>query len=235
MADFLVWPSKTLRIGEAQFTEAAMSRTGGLSLEGSERTTKTDVGFWKADLKNIPIVSAAHWRVWQAIATELGGRSGLIAVPAVSRFSAPYVDDIESEPTITNHSDGASFSDGTGYRNRSIILRTSAQANLGSTIVSIEAQHAGDDLTGIKFSYQYALYKTGSIISKSGNIWQMRVFPAIRQTIPAGADLETDDPMCLMHLATDTEMTAEEKPGKLCFPSISLKEAVDYWTDLANS
>ena len=208
-----------------------MSRTGGRTLGGVERATQTDTGYWQAEIEFL-IRDRNAWKVWKAIETELNGRTGVVAILMNEKHSAPYVGGIESRPVITNHSDGTSFSDGAGYRTRSIDLKMGSAAPVGSTVVTLEAVNAGDDLTGVTFSYQYAAYETGSLISKSGDLWQMRVFPPIRQAIPAGADLECDDPMCLMHLMTDTGMDAEQSPDPLAKKTVHFNEAVDFWADL---
>lgn len=233
--DFIVWPKSVLKIGGCEFTEETFSRTGGTSLENSEVITQTDLGKWRAEIGPIPLYYPNEWRVWRAISTFLNGRAGIVAIPANDRFSAPYVNGVETHPRFTTHSDGATFSDGSQYRARSIDLKMSTAATLGATVVSIEAVKAGDDLTGIRFSYQYAMYQTGELISKSGDVWQMRIFPAIRQAIPASADLECDEPKCLMRLESDTEMSVRETPNRLATPSIRLVEAVDYWNTLASS
>lgn len=235
VADFRVWPKSVLKIGGCEFIEETFSRSGGTSLENSETITQTDLGKWRAELGPIPLYYPNEWRVWRGIATYLNGRSGIVAVPANAKFTAPYVNGIPSEPSLTPHSDGSTFSDGTQYRTRSIDLKMSTAAVLGATVVSIQSVNAGDDLTGIRFSYQYAMYQTGELINKTGDVWQMRIFPAIRQAIPAGADLECDDPMCLMRLESDTEMSVRETPNRLATPTIRLVEAVDYWNDLATS
>ena len=235
LPDFIIWPKEVLRLGGSSFIKESFSRSGGTSLENSETTTRTDLGKWRAEIGPIPLYYPNEYRVWNAIETYLGGRPGLVAVPCNEKFTAPYVGGQRSEPDHTTHSDGTTFSDGTQYRTRSIDLRMATTAQLGATVVSIEAVNAGDDLTGIYFSYQFALYQTGELISKNGDIWQLRIFPAIRQIIPAGADLECDDPACLMHLETDTAMSVEETPGQLATPSVRFVEAVDYWNILATS
>ncbi len=235
MPDFIVWPKSVLKPGTCQFTEETFSRSGGTSLENSEIVTQTDLGKWRAEIGSVPLYYPNEWRAWRAISTYLNGRSGIVAVPASERFTAPYAGGIPSIPSASTHSDGSTFSDGSQYRTRSIDLKMSTAAALGATVVSIEAVNAGEDLTGIRFSYKYALYQTGELIQKTGDVWQMRVFPAIRQAIPVDAVLEADDPMCLMRLESDTEMSVQEIPNRLATPSIRLVEAVDYWNDLAAS
>ena len=233
MSGFKIWPKSVLPLAGCNFIQEPFSRTGGTSLENVEITTQTDVGKWRADIGPIIVHTRNQFRVWTAIRTYLSGRSGIIAMPANEKFTAPYVGDVETSPGLSTHSDGSTFSDGSKYRTRSIGLRMSAAAGLGATVVSIEAVNAGDDLTGVRFSYQYALYETGELISRSGNVWQVRVFPAIRQAIPAGADLEADDPMCLMKLETDIGMQLPETPDRVSRQTIRMVEAVDYWNDLA--
>jgi len=60
------------------------------------------------------------------------------------------------------------------------------------------------------------------------------VTPAIRQTIPAGADLEFDNPTCLVHLASDNGMDIpQDAIGKTSLVNVNFVEATDYWSRLA--
>jgi hypothetical protein len=233
--DYLNWPRALLSPERSDFHQVAFTRSGGPSLEGNERTIKTNRGYWRAEVGPIPLFSVAQRRTWNALRTFLGGKSGIIAMPVYTNHFAPYPGGVPGSPSLVAHSDGSTFSDGTKYRTRYIDVEMNATATLGATVVYLKANNAAADLTGIRFSYQHALYETGPAVSISGDVWQVPVFPAIRQAIPVGSSLECDEPTCLMQLASDNEMRAADVAGRFVNPTINLVEAVQYWTDLANS
>lgn len=208
------------------------SRSGGRSLGGIERTTRTDRGFWQITLDQIPVHSAAQRRTWNAIRTGLGGRVGQIAVPVWATFSAPYVSGAWEPLAETTHDDGTTFDDGTSYSQGAIDVQMASFAPLGSTVVTIRLINAASP--SLRFSYQHALYETGPVLNEvSEGVYQVPVFPAIRMAIPAGAQLEVDEPTCLCHLAEDRGMDQQEGISILQRRSVTFVEAVDYWNDLA--
>jgi len=107
-------------------------------------------------------------------------------------------------------------------------------AAIGATVVNLLLVDGAEDLSGIRFSYNDALYETGRPISQTGAVWQVPIFPAIRAQIPSGAQLEVTSPTCLVKLATDREMDVTISVSGFDQRDVSFVEAVDYWSDLAN-
>jgi hypothetical protein len=215
----------------------AFSRGGGRSLGGKERTARTDKGYWGITLDSIPVHSTAQRRTWNAIRTKLSGRSGLIAVPAWSFGSAPYVEDAawDEQQTMVAmpHSDGAPFSDGSEYVQGNIYVEMADLATIGETTIQLRSIVSADDLVGVRFSHRHALYETGPAIDIDGDVWTVPVFPAIRENISAGTQLEFDQPTCLVRMAEDTSMDIDFNVDRFTRPSVSFVEADDYWSDLA--
>nr|WP_210339585.1 hypothetical protein [Ensifer sp. ENS07] len=209
------------------------SRTGGRTINGLERTIRTDRGFWSIALNGVLLHTVAQRRAWNALRTGLGGRSGLIAIPAWSWDTAPYASGSIEQDLMTTHSDGTPFSDGTLYSQGSIAVRCAVTAEIGASTVKLSPLSAEPDLAGVRFSYNHALYETGPAIDTSGSVWTVPVFPAIRATIPATADLEFNRPTCLVHLQDDRGMDVSMNPSKISEHSVNFVEAVDYWSDLA--
>jgi hypothetical protein len=93
---------------------------------------------------------------------------------------------------------------------------------------------AAQDLSGVRFSYNNALYETGPAIDIDGDVWTVPISPTVRELIPSGSDLEFDAPTCLCHLADDRGMdVSQDAVGKAVRPNVSFIEATDYWNDLA--
>lgn len=230
---YIHWPGSVLPPAEVQANLSPFTRSGGRSLGGIERTVRTDRGFWSLTLDQVPVHSRAQHRVWNAVRTQLGGRAGLIAVPAWSFKSAPYVSGDFEPDVLTSHDDGTSFDDSTLYSQGTIDIEMATFAPLGATVVTLRLIHAAS-ASGIRFSYQHALYETGAIISQpTDTTFQVSIFPAIRQAIPAGSAVEVNQPTCLCRLREDAGMDISEGITPLLRQSVSFVEAVDYWNDLA--
>jgi hypothetical protein len=232
MTDIVFWPRELLKPAKVLVTPAPFTRSAGRTLGGVMRATRTDLGYWKISLQDIRLAAGARRQTWNAIATALGGRAGVCAVPIFPLDSAPYASGARETAPLTTHSDRSTFSDGSRYRQGAITVQMSSPAAIGDTSVTLEAVNAGN-LAGIYFSYQHALYRTGPATSIDGSDWTMPVFPAIRSAIPTGATLESDAPTCAVHLADDSGMPEPTDKSQIDTVSVDFVEACDYWTDLA--
>jgi len=232
MTDIITWPLWTLRPQSASANLVPFSRSGGRTLGGVEPSTRTDLGFWAIDYQNVVLQNRnrEQWQTWNAIAQKLGGRPGLIAVRVRSSLSAPFVSG-KFEPVIeTDHSDDSPFDDDTPYTQGAISVVTDGVTAVGATSIRLRIINADANLVGVRFSYNHALYETGPVTSIDGDIWTVPISPSVRELIPAGADLEFDQPTCLCHLAEDRGMDIDQNAvGKFSLPSVSFVEAVDYW------
>lgn len=228
----LHWPICVLRPQSASANLVPFSRSGGRTLGGIEPSTRTDLGFWDIQYSNVVMSNKNRdqWQTWNAIRQRLGGRAGLIAVRVRSSLSAPYVSG-KFEPVIdTEHSDDAPFDDDTPYVQGAISVVTDGVTPVGATSIRLRIINAAANLVGVRFSWNHALYETGPVTSVDGDIWTVPISPSVRELIPAGADLEFDQPTCLCHLAEDRGMDIDQNAvGKFSQPSVSFVEAVDYW------
>lgn len=236
MADIIVWPICVLRPQQSAANLVPFSRSGGRSLGGIERAVRTDLGYWAIDLGSI-IVQSRHpqqWRTWQAIRQHLRGRSGLIAVPVRSSTSAPYASGNFEPVAAVPHDDDSIFDDDTAYAQGAISVVTEGTTPIGSTVIRLRIINAAQDLVGVRFSINHALYETGPVISVDGDVWTLPIWPAVRELIPAGSDLEFDQPTCLCRLVEDRGMDIQpDRVRKVAYPSVSFHEATDHWNDLA--
>ncbi|MEQ1956018.1 hypothetical protein [Mesorhizobium sp. CN2-181] len=231
----LFWPKCTLPPRSTPANPLPFTRGGGPTLGGFERSTKTDKGSWAIELQGISIggLDYGKKRTWNALRVALGGRAGLIVVPVWSWDTAPYASGKFERKILLPHDDGTSFDDGSLYEQGAIDVVMEETATISQNVVTLRRVKAADDLAGIRFSYQHALYETGPAIDIDGNLWTVPVFPSIRATIPAGAALECDEPTCLVHLAEDRGMDIAQGKRERQDVSVSFVEAADYWNDLA--
>lgn len=232
-ADFINWPTSLLRPAKALAAQVPFTRSGGRSLGGIARYTRTDRGFWRITLTDVTVWSPAMRRQWNAIRTYLGGTAGLVAVPCWSFDSAPYASGSREPVVILPHDDDTYFEDDTGYYEGAIHIEMASTAPLGATTVTLRLVGAST-AEGIRFSYQHALYETGPLIEQvAEDEYRVPIFPAIRQAIPADAWLEVDNPTCLCRLADDRGMDLELSSAEIDAATVEFVEAVDVWNDIA--
>lgn len=175
----------------------------------------------------------AQRRTWGAIRTYLGGTTGLIAVPVCASriWAGPGFSNFGDG--LTTHDDGTPFDDGSMYAQGLIDLQMATYAPLGATVVTLRLVH-GPSTSGVRFSYQHAMYETGRVLAEpSRGTYQVEIFPAIRMAIPANSQLEADRPTVLCHLASDGEMDLSFPAAGMARPTVNFVEAVDVWNDLA--
>lgn len=233
MTEFIHWPAALLTPGEILPNPVPFTRSGGRTINGVEKGKKTDRGFWQIAYVDVVLHDKAQRRAWNAIRTGLNGRSGLLVVPVWSFDTAPYASGAVEADVHAPHSDGTSFSDGTLYQQGTISVRCADETPIGATKIRLRSLAAEADLAGVRFSYGHALYETGPALSISGSIWEVSIFPAVRATIPADADLEFNLPTCLVHLEDDRGMDVSLNAVQITERSVSFVEATDYWSDLA--
>lgn len=234
-SDVLVWPAAVLRPSQVSCDPVAFTRAGPRSLSGLQRVTTTDRGYWAVAYRGVLLHTVAQRRVWNAIRTTLGGRAGVIAIPVWSYDSAPWLPGTEHGRFLVPHSDEATFSDGGRYSQAGILVELATAAATGDTTMTLRARYGLDDLCGVRFSYRHALYETGRLVERAGDLWTVEVFPDVRAAIPAGVTLEFDLPTVLVHLATDREMDTSLSVTRADRRDVAWVEAGDYWNDLAGS
>ncbi len=233
MADILVWPQDLLTPLACYPNIVPFTRSGGRTLGGIETATRTDLGFWSIELTEVPVHSVAQRRTWLAMRKALGGRPGLVVVPAWSQDVAPFASG-EFEPQVLSlHGDATPFSDGSEYVQGAISIRSVGVTGIGQTVIRLRVIHGALDLSGVRFSYGHALYETGPLIDLDGEVATVSIWPTIRATIPADAELEFDRPTCLCHLASDDQMGAGIDPIQFERRSVQFVEATDHWYRLA--
>lgn len=233
MTEILDWPVSILKPLEVEADVVAFTRSGGTTLGGLQRVTRTDRGWWSIVFRGVRLSTPAERRMWNAVAEHCGGMAGKLALPVRSFDSAPWPAGTVDGLLLTSHSDGSSFSDGSLYAQPPIGVEMAAAAAIGDTSVTLRIVHGIEELGGVRFSYQHAMYRTGLPTLIDGDEWTVRVSPAIRAAIPSGAALEFGMPTCLVRLASDREMDVNVSRGAVDRRDVAFVEAADYWNDLA--
>lgn len=233
MTDIVLWPHRLLLPAALQADVVPFSRSGGTTLGGLQRVTRTDRGWWSIAYKGVALAGAARRRAFNALGTHCGGMAGLLAVPVWSHDTAPWPAGSVEGLVLSDHSDGSSFSDGSQYSQQAVVVETVEAVAIGATAMTLRLVTGIDSLAGVRCSYQHALYKTGFPTSVVDDEWTVPVTPAVRAPIPAGAELEFALPTCLVRLASDREMDTSLTAGWFDRVDVAFVEAADYWNDRA--
>jgi hypothetical protein len=233
VTDFVIWPHRLLVPGAIEANVVPFSRSGGTTLGGLQRVTRSDRGWWSIAYKGLALTNAAQRRVFNALGTHCSGMAGLLAVPVWSQDAAEWPVGSVNGQFLTPHSDGAPFGDGSLYAQPAIVVETVNAVSIGATSLTLRIVSGISELAGVRFSYQHGLYKTGFPTAVDGADWTVPVTPAVRAPIPAGATLEFGLPTCLVRLASDREMDASFTAGFFDRVDVAFVEAADYWNDLA--
>ncbi len=233
MTGIVVWPHRLLLPAAVEANVVPFSRSGGTTLGGLQRVTRTDRGWWSIAYKGVALAGASRRRVFNALGAHCGGMAGLLAVPVWSHDTAPWPADSVEGLILSSHSDGSTFSDGSQYSQQAIVVETVDAVAIGATSMTLRLVAGIDSLAGVLFSHQHALYKTGFPTALVDDEWTVPVTPAVRAPIPAGAELEFALPTCLVRLASDREMDTRLTAGLFDRVDVAFVEAADYWADQA--
>lgn len=231
----LIWPHALLVPASISANPVPFTRSGGRSLGGLERSTRTDRGWWTIDYKGVPLFDVTRRRVWNGIRVSLLGTAGQIAIPVWSFDTAPWLPGSKHGFVLTSHSDDTSFSDGSDYSQPYTIVEMATAAALGATSVTLRIVAGIEELTGTRFSYRHAFYELGLPTLVDGNLWTLPIFPAIRAPIPIDVRLNFAMPTCLVRLAKDNGMDVVLSTGSFDLMNVSFVEDVAYWNSLASA
>lgn len=117
--DYVHWPIDLLPAQSVPFNPVPFTRSGGRSLGGIARYTRTDKGFWQGSLNGIAFRRGQQFdqaREWTKLRTYLNGQAGLLVVPVCStRLLASPPTWTDFSPGLYPHDDETPFDDDTEY------------------------------------------------------------------------------------------------------------------------
>jgi len=228
----ILWPREVLWPQKANFDPAPQSLSGPASVSGLTQTVASSAGIWKATLTNINIYKPEALMAFRAISAMLDGRLGSILVPFW-----PYEVELGLQPTPEGavegglynpapHSDGAFFSDGSGYVGRVIDVKLTTAIVKGATTASIAINVARLIQPGQHFSIGERLYRLKAVSYTDDKEADINFWPPARDAASVGDNLEMDCPVCRMKLATDSEMDVELAQLAFATPTVNFLEDV---------
>lgn len=210
-----VWPELVLSPRQATAEVVPATTSGGRSITAVETIISFDAGYWTIILDQIPVASIAQKRAWKGTSAILGGRFGTIGVPIYDTDCPPWPLDSNGNPVTGNtqvpFADGkfVLFADGVGFSQDLIVAYMYEDAAQNDTQVSIQIVQGDVLQPGQTWSFGYRMYRiiaASQVSAGAAPVYTVTVNLPLREAIPAGTQIEFDDPMCICRLATDTEM-----------------------------
>lgn len=212
--------------------------SGGQAETGGEQSIRTDGGGrWIATLSLAVEMNADGAGLYNLVRTRADDGAAPILVPYTTRDLAPWPLDANGNqvrrdfdtPMEIPHSDGSLHSDGTGYQQRLIVIKTVGDVGLHATEAVVRVVSGDRVRGGMKFSARHTreldhLYEIGFVRAEGPGLWRIRFLPPTRQAIPSGTYLNFEEPCCLMKLPRPDEMELREEPQQHVFPVVSFVE-----------
>jgi hypothetical protein len=214
------WPIHVLAAKDVAFDISPRSLAAPPSVSGFGQVVASDAGIWKATFGNVIIRRRQHTLAWRAIDTLLEGRLNSILVP-LCRGYQPVPPDAAPLYEEVPHSDDALFDDDTGYIGRVIDVKTVGSMAVRAVSGTVSVGYAGSIEPGQHFSAGERLYRVRSFNPETGAI---TFRPPLRESVPSGTNLEFDDPVCRMRLATDDAMNLDLALRRFGNPTVNFIE-----------
>ena len=214
----IVWPA-LLTPRSIRFTIDARSRSGGVSLVGTEQIVASSGGVWRATLGAIPVMTRTKRHAWRALEGQIQGRVNEVLVPVFSIDQPVMIGGIP-------HSDDTLFSDESGYSQGEVTATFAAAAALRATQITLTVL-GGTVQPGQYFSVgQGRLHVISYLVDTDGDDITVKIWPPLREAVLEDADANFASPKCRMRLTTDDAMAAEFDLGRFASPSVEFIEAL---------
>lgn len=205
-------------------------RAGGDSVTGNGQVVYGNAARWEATL-DLSGFGRERQLAWAAIRAKMRGRVNLLRVCVCDRWRPKYSEiglspeDIATIGGGLPHSDGAFFSDGTGYAYEPTMTLT-AGADAGDDTITVNATSINDALQpGQYISIDDWLYQ---VVGMSGTPASRtyEIEPPLRRDAPAGAEMSLEA-RTIMAFVSDMEGRMPRELGKHGNTQIQLVE----WTN----
>jgi hypothetical protein len=201
VADVL-WPFDDLKPRDIGIYPCFGNIGGGVSLTGKEPVTTSTGGYWRFVLGGIPVKTRANIKAWRAIEAQLEGRGKTVAIPIYDGKRAPW----PASPGGTI--DAESFGD----------------VAEGDTALQIVPTNIADLEPGMGFSVDGRYYRIVTVQGES-SVFDVTIFPPVRDAWPTGQALEFRRPICRVRLADTLGMSLDLDGHKRADATVEFVEA----------
>jgi len=216
------WPRSVLPPQQPMFHIAPMNISGPVSGSGAADVISGDAGFWRASFGSVVVTTRERVLTWRAISAKLQGRLFPILVPYCALYQ-PFPAGV-ARGGVVPHSDGAYFSDGTGYLSGSINVYLNDDRPQRAVSGTITVDVSDVIQPGHVFSFGERLYEVGDVEYLSETVAEITWKPPLRDAVSAGTELNFDAPVCRMRLVSDGEMQLQLDMNRRGFPTVNFVE-----------
>lgn len=200
------------------------NRSAGVAMDGGEQIASSLSQQWRWSIL-VPVFTKAHARALRVVKTRAKGRFNYLRIRLCDQYRITWRDIGGVAPHSVPHSDGAYFSDGSGYAYSSPITTAAADAAEGATQVTVAGSVFGGYMTaGVWFSVDGWLYHVDNW-TQVGDNYRLDISPPVRAAITAGDEADFNA-VALWTMRTDDEADIELRVGKLGNVRINLSEPI---------
>lgn len=222
------WPAEVFP-ARSLFHPENQSRSGGLSLTGSEQVIASNASRWRARLV-MPVLSDASVLAWRAFVSLMEGRAGTALVPKWDNYGVLDMNGRQfGEEPIAAYGDGVLNFDLTGFgqSDDQVHAQLAASAALGATRLSVTVNNGEGPRPGQYIGIADRLYMVQAAwkVAPEDSL-RLQVWPRLRASASIGARVILDRPVCLMRFATDQTGELELDMGRWGAPGLEMVEAI---------
>ena len=224
----IAWPAAVFP-KSAMFHPDSQSKSGGLSMTGSEQLTVSNAGRWRASL-TAPIMTEESVLSWRAFVSMMEGRAGTCLVPKWERYGVRNLNgrEFDQQPIAEYGDDSLNFDlSGFGQSDDIVHAQMAVPAALGATRLSVIINDGAGPRPGQYIGIGDRLYMVQLAWELvEGGPLQVQVWPRLRAAAVMGERVILDRPVCLMRFATDQTGELSLDMGRWGTPGLELIEAI---------
>lgn len=210
MTGIIVFPAKLMRESSHDWNIVGNTATAGQTAASSVDIRSDGGGLWSASLNNIQFWDQTDTLLWRAVRQLCNGGVNPIIVPRNDAIFAPFPPGPRTYGTI-HFGDTALFDDGSGFRQPVIDVTCYGGAPLRATAMTLSlnncaALQGGEAFSILHPTFNWRLYEIASVTPIDATHVSVTFNPPLREAIPAGTQLEFDQPLCTMKLVNAAAM-----------------------------
>jgi hypothetical protein len=230
------FPRSLLREKSHSWNLVGVAATPGQTAQSFAPIIRSDGGgYWSCSMSDVSLSGTRKSDIkrltllWRSVRQICDGGVNPIVVPRNDALFRPWPAGVAQGPVELPHSDGAFFSDGSGYF-QPVIDITCNGGELRQTFLGIIITYGSQLMGGESFSIEHPtmgwrMYEIATVQMLSDVSSIITFMPPLREAVPAGTRLEFDRPRCLMRLAKTNSMDLTVVPWTFNTASVDFVEA----------